>query len=190
MQKKTAILLGAAFSVVIILLAIIGTVTVKMTPSVLEWGKKQIDMEKERRALADGWQPPGEEAPRDNFFPDRVNGYELEAEDDKAVIPEFYFDLSGMHAIYRSNVSRIDVYVYRATELEKEALFGRVNRVYEKQAGGVKIKTEMGYRMYYSSSQHHQNHFWWIKGWLLVFRTDDNEDREPFVKRFLQVTSS
>ena len=190
MQKKSAVVLGVTFSVFIILVAIIGTAAVKLTPRVLEWGKRQIEIEKERRELADKWQPPGENASLDSFFPERVANYELDARDDKAVIPEFHFDLSGMHAIYRSNDSRIDVYVYRTTELEKEALFGRVDRVYDKQEGGVKIKTELGYRMYYSSSQHHQNHFWWMKGWLLVFRSDDSEDREPFVKRFLQVASS
>ncbi len=190
MQKRSAVLLGVAFSVVIILLAIFATVAVKLTPTLLEWGKKQIEIEKQRQELADRWQPPGQEASLDDFFPDRVNDYALDTRDDEAAIPEFYFDLHGLHAIYQSNGSRIDVYVYRTTELEKEALFGRVNRVYENQDGGIKMKTEMGYRMYYSSSQHHQNHFWWMKGWLLVFRTDDDEDREPFVKRFLQVTSS
>ncbi len=190
MQKKTAVWLGVAFSVFIIFAVIIGTAAVKLTPTVIEWGKRQIENEQERRELADSWEPPGEEASPDNFFPDRVADYTLDSKDDKAAIPEFHFDLSGMHAIYQSNGSRIDVYVYRTTELEKEALFGRVNRAYEKQQGGVKVKTQMGYRMYYWSSQHHQNHFWWMKGWLLVFRSDDSEDREPFVKRFLQVASS
>ena len=190
MQKKSAVWLGVAFSVFIILAVVIGTAAVKLTPTVIEWGKRQIENEQKRQELAETWQPPGEGASLDNFFPLRVANYELDSKDNKAGIPEFDFDLSGMHARYKSNGGRIDVYVYRTTELEKEALFGRVNRAYEKQEGGVKIKTEMGYRMYYWSSQHRQNHFWWMKGWLLVFRSDDNEDREPFVKRFLQLTSS
>jgi len=190
MQKKFVILFGVGCGGVIVLVVIMGIAAVSLAPKMFEWGKQQIALEQERKELADSWQPPAQDASLEHFFPAKVANYELDSQDEDATIPEFNFDLEGRHATYKSNDSRIEVFVYRATELEKEALFRRVDDVYEGQEGGIKMKIEMGYRLYYSSSQHHQNHFWWMKGWLLVFRTDDSEDREPFVKKFLQTTSA
>ncbi|MFT5301834.1 MAG: hypothetical protein ACI87E_002879 [Mariniblastus sp.] len=190
MQKKTAIVFGVGCGGVMLLVLIAGIAVVSLAPKMFEWGKQQIALEQERKELADSWQPPAEDASLENFFPAEVANYKLASQDEDAAIPDFDFDLDGRHATYQSSDGQIDVFVFRATELEKEALFRRVSDVYEEQNGGLKMKTEMGYRFYYSSSQHHQNHFWWTKGWLMVFRTNDSEDREPFVKKFLQTTSS
>ena len=190
MHKKIVILFGVGCGGIIVIVVIVGIAAVSLAPKMFEWGKQQVALEQERQQLADSWQPPAEDASLEDFFPAKVANYNLDSRDENAAIPEFQFDLDGRHAVYQSDDSRIDVFVYHATELEKEALFRRVDDVYEEQEGGFKLKTEMGYRLYYSSSQHHQNHFWWMKGWLLVFRTDDSEDREPFVKKFLQTTSA
>lgn len=190
MNRKTAIFFGVGCSSLIVISVIVGIAVVSFVPKVFEWGGQQFSLEQERRQLADNWQPPEKNASPETLFPARVGNYELASHDEDAAIPEFRFDLNGRHAVYNSSASRIDVFVYQASELEKEALFQRVDDAYEEQAGGFKRKTNMGYRLYYSSSRHHQNHFWWVKGWLLVFRTHDSDDRGPFVKDYLQTTSA
>lgn len=165
-----------------------GIVAYLFVPKILEWGKNQIEAESQRKNVADAWNPP-KEAALDNFFPQSVSGYELKSKDEQASIPDLNFDLKGWHAIYQSDGSKIDVYVYQATELEKEVMFGRVDEVFENQKGGFKSKTSLGYRMYYSSTAHHQNHLWWTKDWLFVFRTTDSTDRDPFAIEFLETSS-
>lgn len=190
MQKKVAILFGVGCGGVIFLMIAGGIAAVLLAPKMFEWGQQQVALEQDRKEIADAWQPPAEDASLETFFPAGVANYELDSQGEDATIPDFGFDLDGRRATYRSNDSRIDVFVYRATELEKEALFRRVSDVYEEQEGGFKRITETGSRLYYSSAQHHQNHFWWMEGWLLVFRTDDSEDQEPFVRKFLQASSA
>jgi hypothetical protein len=35
-----------------------------------------------------------------------------------------------------------------------------------------------------------RNYLWYVKQWLHVFRTADGQDREPFVRAYLQATSA
>ena len=145
MQKKIAIVFGVGCGSAILVVLIVGIAAVLLAPKMFEWGKQQIALEQDRKELADSWQPPAEDASLEHFFPARVANYELGSRDEDAAIPEFNFDLDGRHVTYQSSDGRIDVFVFRATELEKEALFRRVGDVYEEQEGGFKIKTEMGY---------------------------------------------
>lgn len=159
-----------------------------LIPKMLEWGERQLEEELQRKSVASAWNPPLD-ATLDNFFPQSVDGYDLSVKDDQAAIPELTLDSEGWHAAYQAVDSKIDVFVYQATQSEKEAIFGRIDDVYETQNGGFKTKAMLGYRMYYSSSAHHQNHFWWTKDWLFIFRTTDSTDREPFVIDFLNASS-
>ena len=127
-----------------------------------------------------------EEASREEFFPTTAGGYELIQSDNEAQIPAFQIDVDGWHAEYQAADGRVDVFVYWANELEKEAIFARVRE----SGGRIKTTVQMDYRLYFYSSEHHQNHVWWMKGWLLLFRTEDQDDREPFVRAFLQATSA
>ena len=165
-----------------------GIATYLLVPKMLEWGEKQLEEELHRKSVASDWNPP-KEATLENFFPQTVGDYDLRVKDDQAAIPELTLDSKGWHASYQSGGSKIDVFVYQATQSEKEAMFGRIDDVYEQQNGGFKTKTMLGYRMYYWSSAHHQNHFWWTKDWLFIFRTTDSPDRDPFVFDFLNASS-
>jgi hypothetical protein len=187
MNKKLVVFLGIGCGGLLLLLVVAGIFVASSIPKMIEWGSEQIALEQERQQLANNWQPPKDNAPSEAFFPPQVDDYELVSHDQDAAIADLRFDLSGSHAIYESNGSRIDVYAYQVNELEKEALFKRVHDLHNKDYGtGVKRITTLDYRCYFSSPRHHQNHLWWMKDWLLVFRTRDAEDREPFVKSFLQ----
>lgn len=185
MNKK--VVLGCGFGCIGVFL-IGGIVAAIFVPKILEWGKGQLEAETQRKSVVNAWNPP-ENATLDGFFPKIVGGYDLTSTDELAAIQDLNFDLKGWHAIYQSGGSKIDVFVYETTELEKEEMFGRVDEVFEKHNGGFKSKTSLGYRMYYSSTAHHQNHLWWAKGWLFVFRTTDSKDRDPFVIEFLKTSS-
>jgi hypothetical protein len=201
MQKKTVTVLAIGFGGFTVILVIGVIAIVYLVPSVIEWAGNQIDLEKQRRALAERWQAPEDDASPETFFPATVSGYRLVKHDTEAAIPVLRFDIPGWHARYRSGDSRIDVFVYQVTELEREALFGRIedtfdddddtfdNDVLDGEARRSGILVQAGYRCYCSSTVHDQNHLWWMKGWLLVFRTEDSEDREDFVRTFLETTS-
>ena len=190
MKKNTAIFLGVGCGGAIVILVIIGISVVTFVPKMFDWVGQMAAEEQERHALADNWQPPEKDTISESFFPPKVAGYNLGPQDKNSEIPELRIDQEGWHAVYSSGASQIDVYLYYVSELEKEALFGRVKEVYEDEDEGLKRITNLGYRLFYSSSLNHQNHLWWMKGWLLVFRTHDSEDREAFVKSFLEATSA
>ena len=185
MNKK--VVLGCGFGCIGVFV-IGGIAATILVPKILEWGKDQLEAESQRKSVVTVWNPP-EDATLESFFPQAVGGYELTSKDDRAAIQDLNFDLEGWHAIYQSDGSQIDVFVYKTTEFEKEEMFGRVDEVFEKHNGGFKSKTSLGYRMYYSSTAHHQNHLWWAKDWLFVFRTTDSTDRDPFAIEFLKTSS-
>ena len=178
---------GCAAFVAIPSLIVLATLWVGL--DVFQWGMVQVEQERQRFEMAANWQPSNESIVWDDFFPRIVGQYELIAHDTDAQIPALNFDLEGNHATYQSGDSQIDVYLYAATELEKEALFVRIDHLHENQTGGFNVKTQIGDRLYVSSTHLKQNHLWWIKGWLLCVRTHDVEDRTPFIMHFLQATS-
>ena len=162
-----------------------GIAVYRFGPKMFGWVEHVIAEETERQKLASDWQPPARDAGPDKLFPARIGEFELASHDDKAAIPEFKFDLPGRHAAYRSPQGQVDVFIYQVSELEREALLRRVDDAYESSKAGRRI-TKTPYRAYYSSPEFHQNHFWWMKGWLFAFRSRDEQDREPFVMAYLR----
>jgi len=193
MQKKTVTVLAIGCSGFAVILVIGVIAIVYLVPNVFEWAGNQIELEKQRQALANKWQAPEDDASPETFFPAKVSGYGLVKHDTEAAIPALRFDIPGWHARYRSGDSRMDVFVYQVTDLEREALFGRIEDISDEEENdeqsGSQFLILTGYRCYYRSTAHHQNHLWWMKGWLLVFRTEDSEGREGFVRTFLETTS-
>jgi hypothetical protein len=188
MNKKLGIVLGVGCGVIIVLLVGVGILLVTFVPKIFNWAGEQIAAEQERQQLANSWQPPEAGGTSEEFFPPEVGGYELASHDEDLALPNFGSGLDGWHAEYKSDAGEIDVFVYQASDLEKEAVFRRVHDAYEDEGGGLKRITNAGYRCFYSSSKQGQYHFWWMQGWLLVFHTQDSEDREPFIMEFLRTT--
>lgn len=186
-NNKPLVLVGCGCGALVSVCGIAIVVSFLSAPKLMEQIEEEVALEQERQKLTAAWNPPApslEDHPLDELFPIRIGAHERDSLDDDAAIPEFGFELAGHRAVYINAESRIEVFAYPTSELEKEALFQRLDEVYEEDEGTFKRKTNMGYRLYYNSSQHHQNHFWWTQGWLLVFRTQDSEDREPFALKF------
>lgn len=190
MKNKTVAFVAIGCGGVVVILLIAGILIISLVPDVFEWLGQQIEIEEQRQALADKWQAPADDASPETFFPAKVSAYVLSTQDTDAAIPAFRFDVPGWHARYVSGESQIDVFVYQVSDLEREALFGRIEDTHEDDESSAKLITRMGYRCFYKSTRLQQNHFWWIKGWLLVFRTEDSEDREAFVRVFLKATTA
>jgi hypothetical protein len=156
-------------------------------------GQRQLAEEPQRQALAAGWDAPDRGAAPAQVFPPAVGDYRLDRADDRAAVPELNLDAKGAHASYSSGASRVEVFAYPVSKLEAEALMNRAERVYEQGGPGgdhrVWSRVESGEsyaRAYLSAPELGQNHLWFTKGWLLVFRTPDTEDREAFVREFLR----
>jgi hypothetical protein len=186
MGKKLAIGCSiAAGAGVLVVVAVVA-----LAPTAIQWAKAKIAEEQERQQLADQWQPPAANAGPETLFPAQAGGARLTSQDEQAAIPDLDFDLNGRHAVYRVGANDVEVFVYRVSELEKEALFQRVEDAYDKGEGkGSRKLTKMGYRCYYASPEH-RHHLWFMKGWLFVFRTRATEDQEPFVKAYLKAVSA
>jgi hypothetical protein len=186
-SKRVVSVVGIGCGIVLVLLIAAGVALVVFAPNLLNWANDQIAREQARQQWASDWQPPSDSI--DQFFPAKIETFELESRDQDASIQEFQFNIDGHHAVYQSPEDRIEIFVFEANDLEKEALFGRVHDAYEESQGSYKRITDVGYRLYYSSSQHGQNHLWWSKGWLLVFRTLSDSDQERFIESYFQATS-
>jgi hypothetical protein len=186
-SKRVVSVVCIGCGIVLLLLIAVGVALMVFAPNLLNWANDQIALEQARQQWASDWQPPSDSI--DQFFPDEIEAFELESSDQNARIREFQFDVDGHHAVYQSPKDRIEIFVFEANDLEKEALFGRVHDAYEESQGSYKRITDVGYRLYYSSSQHGQNHFWWSKGWLLVFRILSDSDQEHFIESYFETTS-
>lgn len=157
-------------------------------PKLMEMGKAMIAAEEERQSLAKNWAPPAEDATPADVFPQQLAGYQRERTDESK-LAALEIDVVGDHAIYRNGSSQVEAYLFPVTKLESEALFGRIEKL--KSGSGMsqweKIDLGSDYsRVYLSKTGLGQNHLWFSKGRLIVFRTDDEEDREALIKDFFR----
>jgi len=188
--KKLGI--GCGVLIGLAVLAIVAAIV--FLPRLFEFAQQQVAEEQERRKIAAEWKAPNKDAGPAQVFPAAVELYKLDQSDDRASIPELRIDTKGVHAVYSSGPSQVEVFAYPVSKLEAEALMNRVEQIYKqgkKKEGGVRTWTKIDLgesyaRIYLSTPKLKQNHYWFTKGWLLVFRTHDSTDREAFVKEFLR----
>lgn len=191
MKKPTRVFVAVAVGVVIAMAVIVVVSVVLLAPNISQWFRQQLHEEEQRRSLANDWQAPADDASPETFFPIKVSDYRLSKRDTKADIPEIRFDIPGWHARYVFGESQRDVFVYQVTDLGREALFGRIEKITDDDDDDNRsiYLFQTDYRCCYKTSSD-QFHLWWMKGWLLVFHTKDPKDCEPFVRAFLKTTTS
>jgi hypothetical protein len=179
---------GCGIALIVLLLGLILTAWL-IGPKIVNFAKAGISAEKDRQKLVAEWQPPSEN-PAD-FFPETVAGYR-KTNTDTSAPADIKLDLPGNHATYGDSQSQVDVYVYKANEVEKEGVFGRIKDRYEsnKNAGGSRSWTMLGYRCGFSESTPPARvEAWYVKGWLFVFSSHSREDLDPFVQNYLKTLS-
>ncbi|HET6266745.1 MAG TPA: hypothetical protein VFG11_03435 [Acidobacteriota bacterium] len=179
---------GCGIALVVLLLVLIITAWL-IGPKVVNFAKTGIAAEKERQKLIAEWRPPSEN-PAD-FFPESVAGYKR-TNTDTSGPSEIKIELPANHATFADSQSQVDVYVYKANEMEKEGVFGRIKDRYEsnKISGESRSWTTLGYRCGFSESKPRmQVQAWWVKGWLFVFSSQRQEDLDPFIQTYLKTLS-
>ncbi|MBI4861412.1 MAG: hypothetical protein HY815_14305 [Candidatus Riflebacteria bacterium] len=174
----------------------LGAALVLFGPRVYRWVVKEIESERVRSQIAAGWQPPAKELSPDRWFPEKLEGYQRMSHDEKAQVPALRIDLKGIRGLYRSGKSQLAVTVYQLNSLEAEAMFNRFQKAYENESDGQK----RGYalsgdttdcaRISLWTGTLRQNHCWYVRGTLMVFRTDDEDDREPFVWAYVKTVGA
>ena len=175
---------------IVLTLALVGGVIAWKAPHLWTMFNAVVAQEQERQLLVTNWTPPAKDAPDVDVFPPMLEGYRLVETNNRANLPELQIDVPGAHAVYRKGPSQIDLYLFPVTQLENEALFKRVEEASEKGGGSrTWTKVDLGdayARIYLWSTNLKQNHLWYTRGHLVVFRTADEEDRENFVHAFFQ----
>ena len=150
-----------------------------------------MEKQGQQAAFARTWQPPPPEAGPETLFPDKILGFTLADQDEDASVPEFGIDVPGRRGGYGSSRGKIEVFVYRANKLEKEALSGRLKKAVEEGPYNSRwtLDSDLGdfSRFDYTVSPPFQKGIlWWSKDWLFLFRTHGEIDLEPFVEAYLR----
>lgn len=184
--------IGIGCGILLSLGAVAVVVAVVLVPRLLDAVREEVAEEQERQAIAAGWDAPDRAAAPNRVFPAAVGDYRLDRADDRAAVAELDLDAKGVHAAYSAGPSRVEVFAYPASKPEADTLVGRAERAYEGARGSgarswTKIDLGESYaRVHLSAPGLGQNHLWYTKGWVLLVRTSDAEDREGFVRAFLR----
>jgi hypothetical protein len=169
-------------------------------PKLIDWGKEKLEAEMARdrqwQAFAATWRAPPANIDLSQLFPQKVKEFSLEAQDDHADAPladdggaeavHLKIVLAGRHAKYRDNNRTIDVFVWRATNAERETVYRQVIDML-KRSGGLTIHFHINQWLRYSrSTPVDHGYFWGNSQWLFLARSSDVEDDlEAFLRSYL-----
>ncbi|MCA9247746.1 MAG: hypothetical protein KDA42_11535 [Planctomycetales bacterium] len=178
----------ACGGVALVLLLACGGAAIFVLPKAFTGVKGMIASEQQKTAFARSWRAPAADADAQRLFPEEVDFLPVANRDPSERAAEFGIDLAGEHARYESPKMAIDVFAYRATRLEKEALFRRVDEAIEN--GDYNYRFKFGSmdsdRFTFSvGPPHTQGSLWWSKGWLFVLLTDSEDELESFQQAYL-----
>jgi hypothetical protein len=128
--------------------------------------------------FAQAWKAPAPGSGPETLFPEQLNAWRRTGHDDAAQIPELAIDRPGLHAVYESGITGVDVYAYELPAIEQQALFDAVGGAIDHGEFGSRSKVSVfdgtAHRMTYSfSPPDRQGILWWCQGWLFVFIADD-----------------
>jgi hypothetical protein len=165
-----------------------------------EQERQAEDRKRERQhweEAARDWKPPPADAGADRLFPAAVAGYRLERSDDKADVPDLNVSAPGWHAVYRGPAGAVDLFAYRATRLEKEALLRRATEALNAKGmprlftGGANLRgsaqdTFLSYDLGPAPPEPGQSGtFWWQEGWLFLARSPDRDEPAALLRAYL-----
>ena len=198
MNKALAI--GCA--VVLLLIGAVVGVAIWQGPKLLAKGKGLVQdaMAKGARisAMENGWQPPSTE-PDASWFPDEVGNWKLERSEPTSSARELNIERKGHRATYRSGAGLMEVLVVPANDLEKGEMIDRISNAlgsrpdFQSDSHGVKVSisggsssmtTTLGNRTTIQRNGERAQ-FWWIKGWLFIFRPRGEADPEVFSDAYI-----
>ena len=146
------------------------------------------------RELALRWKSPTADVSTELLFPEEVMGFDLVEVNVQADIADLNISLPGRHAVYQAQDVVADVYAYQITELEKEAIFHRVNQCIAeaKDNSDDQSLPEGGLRWEYGDVERWKlslspfagdGGFWWDGHWLFFVRSES--DTNSFMLTYL-----
>jgi hypothetical protein len=162
-------------------------------PGVKSWLSREAGSEQEWSVLRRSWRAPGPLATAEQLFPPTVGAYQLRDHDRRADCPELNIHYQGWRADYAGQAD-IEVFVYRVSDLEREALLRRVDdelrpRRGEPRAGyrGVKGGAAEGFLTYALGNRGTctDGIFWGDQGWLFHVRSHAIGEPGAFLKAYL-----
>jgi hypothetical protein len=189
--------LAIGCAVVLFIIAAVIGLAAWQAPKLIAKGKGLVvdAMTKQARinSMEGYWQPPSAE-PDANWFPAAVGDWKLTSTEPVTTIPELHLQRHGQRASYHSEAGDMDVLVIPANEMEKGPMIAQISATLGARhetvtdVGGVKIGTSSSSSSMTSTwgNRTTTNHngelaqFWWIKGWLFIFRPRGNFEPEKF----------
>jgi hypothetical protein len=198
----TRIVTGCAISMGVAMVVAIAFAVVLMVnnfPKFRSWFTGEFARPYQWEEVARFWRPPPADAGSQLLFGKRVGRYELIEHDDQAHVPELRIELPGYRAVYRAGSSQeINLFVYRATRLEKEAVYRRAYDVLAPEdedaprsffiTGSVE-GSFLAYQVNSRKDLMPYGIFWWDQNWLFFARSRNVENLEVFLKEYLAVLS-
>jgi serine/threonine protein kinase len=153
------------------------------------WAEHEFARQEEWNALASSWKPPADEVFTTHLFTEDPAGYALQEQDDRAAVPEFNITLPGRRARYAApDGGSVELFVYRPTPAEKQAVYQRVMDTVKSHGSGHFISgSPDGPRVVYSIFSEEDGVLWYGHGWLFFARSRDQADPQGFLLKFLPV---
>lgn len=189
MGNKTLSGCGIAILLLLLIVVIVVVSFFVLAPKIVRWIEEETAKEQAWQEFALAWRPPPDNPGADWIFPAKVGEFQLVGYDKGATVPEFGIDIvPAHHAIYRTEQQEIEVNVYRVNKLEKEALYRRIGRSIEEGKYNNKITScspEYDRCEYTVAPPRQKGSLWWSRDWLFYFRTNQNDNLEPFIKLYL-----
>lgn len=149
------------------------------------------------RAFESGWHPPSKTADA-SWFPAEVGAWHRSRIEAGRALPELGIERPTASAIYRSSLGIVRVNILAATELEHATSIATAQRTLEQhdsQANAAETgdrprsrqrTTTQGHRTHIQMGTASHTRFWWIDGWLFIFRARGTADSEGFPEEFLR----
>ena len=194
-------ILGCGVVALLAMMVCIGGVIWLISTQVVPQISSAIKEETEREANALSWPPPGDNATAEELFPESLAGFLRGSHDEVAKVDRFNIELKGRRAVYSSPQAKIEVFVYRASSLEKEAIYRRVLTSIgagEDEDDFFDDDSDDSYNMRMSSGDSgskrlrftvrppfHKGQLWWSKEWLFFFLTESDIDLDAFQQSYL-----
>jgi len=195
---------------VLLIVAILIGVLILETPRFLDAGKKAVSnlfAEEARIAgVENAWQPPSKV--RDaQWFPASIGDWKLEKSEPTESVPALALARAGYGGIYRSPRGLIEVSIVPVRSEEKsavlesaqEALSARRDLAQRSGDTGTetatsrttgRLTTTRGNRTYFRLGGSDHTRFWFLKGYLLIFRASGAADSETFPEEFLRASTA
>jgi serine/threonine protein kinase len=193
-------------TVAFIILFVAGTawLLLKGLPKLINVVTEETKRQNEWAEVARVWKPLPADAGPDRLFPKAVAGVPLDHHDTEVDLSDLGIDIAGKHAVYGQGATAVEIFAFRATALEKEALYKRAiegPKAGEMAPPGQVNISGQNFRVlhgtaqdkliwYHMSPPDQKGVLWWDQGWLFVARSTNGGDPEPFLRQFLTASST